>query len=162
MTPYLPCLKALERVRKRVEAELYEKHRLRCAVGEWIDSAGIKLQKDSWTDEGFGDGIFFSVWVGEKDVEKNRFNYNIHALKLRSLTGYTIKSREFADSFRRKFRGSAEGWPNVSTDYGPQTLMQGWMELNDQTFEGDVLALLDRFVAIHEIIDEMLKERKAA
>jgi len=43
---------------------------------------------------------------------------------------------------------------------GPLTLMQGWVDLDIKTFEQDVLKLLDDFVGIHEIIDEMLDERR--
>jgi hypothetical protein len=34
---------------------------------------------------------------------KNQANYNIHALKLRDLKGYSIKSLDFAFDFRNAF-----------------------------------------------------------
>ena len=105
-------------------------------------------------------GIFFSVWVGNSDVETNRFNYNIHALKLGLQKRCGVKPVAFARAFRNKFPFT--GWPNVSTDYGPLTLMQGWLPLHLRTFEQDTLDLIERFASKHHIIDELLNQRNAA
>ncbi len=136
-----------------------QKFHLQYRTGEWLNSAALKLQKATWTD-GAGHEAFFSVWLDAKDLKKGRFNYNIHTLKLRLLQGYSISSGEFATAFRAKFAPQAGRWPNVRTDYGPQTLMQGWMPLDDRTFREDVVGLVNDFVSIHHIIDEMLAERK--
>jgi hypothetical protein len=51
-------------------------------------------------------------------------------------------------------------WPNVRVDFGPLTLMQGWIPIIDKTFDRDLLALLNRFGKISPIIDEMLNARR--
>jgi hypothetical protein len=109
-----------------------------------------------------GQGIFFSVWLGEKELKARRFNYNIHAFKMSELPGHAIKPREFAAAFRAEFAKSQIQWPNISTDYGPQTLMQGWLLLDEDTFRRDVEGLMERFVEMHGIIDSMLQQRKRA
>jgi hypothetical protein len=101
-----------------------------------------------------GQGIFFSVWLGNRDFEADRFNYNIHALKLGSQKCCGVKPVAFARAFRSRF--ALTGWPNISLDYGPQTLMQGWLPLHPGTFEQEVLGLIDRFASMHHIIDELL------
>src|SRR6202043_4285614 len=88
-------------------------------------------------------GIFFSIWIDEKAASDNRANYNIHALKLRALKGYSITSRDFATEFGSKFATGV--WPNVRVNYGPLTLMQGWVEVEPATFEKNGLALLGGF-----------------
>ena len=125
MKVHLPYLKILEGIKEDTESGLWSEQQIRCKTGEWVDSAALKLQKDSWTVGGMGEGVFFSVWVGEDDVRKGRFNYNIHALKLRLWEGYAIKSNDFASSFRDRMQGELDGWPNVRIDYGPQTLFYG-------------------------------------
>lgn len=160
MKSYTPWLTILQDLEKEIAPGLMRKHHLGCITGEWLDSAVLKLQKPSWTDGGPGQGVFFSVWLGDKELRKNRFNYNIHALKLRLREGYAIKPGEFASAFREKFASQADLWPNVRTDYGPQTLMQGWMPLDAKTFRKDVMGLVGGFVAIHGIIDALLEERR--
>ena len=91
---------------------------------------------------------------------RNQIYYNIHALKLRHLNGYNIESRKFAEAFRDKFMKFKEQWPNVSVSYGPQTLMQGRIEINKSSFEADIIALIIRFLEIEFIIEELLEERK--
>lgn len=133
---------------------------LACEVGHWKNAAVLKLQKQNWSQGGFGEGIFFSIWMEPKDKEKKQVLYNIHALKHRLMEGYEIKSNEFADSFRKAFVEKEITWPNVSLKYGPQTLMQGWIPLVDECFRNDVESLVLKFVEIHSIIDRMLEERK--
>jgi len=67
---------------------------------------------------------------------------------------------EFASSFRSKLGTSRKYWPNLRTDYGPQTLMQGWAPLDLKTFEKDVSKLIEEFIEIHGIIDDIIEERK--
>ena len=102
-------------------------------------------------------GIFFSVWLGDPEVVTRRFNYNIHALKLGSQKRCAAKPVAFARTFRSRF--SLTGWPNISVDYGPQTLMQGWLPLQPATFASDVLGLINRFTATHLIIDDLLHHK---
>jgi hypothetical protein len=87
---------------------------------------------------------------------RRRANYNIHALKLRELKRYSLTSIAFARDFRKFFRSSQHRWPNVSLDFGPQTLMQGWMEIRLGKFQRDVLTLLKGFTSVSRIIERLL------
>jgi hypothetical protein len=90
----------------------------------------------------------------------NRVNYNIHALKLRDLKGYSIKSRDFAFDFRSAFASVRSALPNVSVDYGPLTLMEGWIEADSVHFEKDVLDLMGGFQSLSPLIDRLLEWRR--
>jgi hypothetical protein len=164
MRPYDAYLAILESIKDAMSADLQRKHQLHCETGDWMESATLKLQKDAWSSGGTGQGIFFSVWLSEKELKARRFNYNIHALKLGTLPGHVVKPREFASAFREKLDASGQGsdWPNLSIDYGPQTLMQGWMPLDKATFRKDVESLIERFVGMHQVIDAMLEQRTRA
>jgi hypothetical protein len=61
--------------------------------------------------------VLFSVWIGEEELKKKRFNYNIHAFKLRLREGYSIKAIEFATAFRARLEALGGQWPNMSIDY---------------------------------------------
>ncbi|MBB6130246.1 hypothetical protein [Mucilaginibacter lappiensis] len=144
-----------------------EENQVSSFVGWWHNSWVLKLQKKGWSSSALHEnpihsGIFFSVWLGEKDLEKSIFNYNIHALKLRALEGYTIKSREFADDFRSAFAHDQSSWKNVSVGYGPLTLMQGYMPLVQESFEKDVDHLVKKFIPLCPIVDQLLAVRKKA
>ena len=154
VTAYSKHLAVLERVQRKEAARLLRDFQLQCKTGEWLDCAVLKLQKPNWSDHGMEQGIFFSIWVGEPDIANGRFNYNLHALKLGAQKCCGVKPVAFAKAFRRRFKSA--GWPNVGTDYGPQTLMQGWARLSIDTFERDALTLIERFVAMHHVIDELL------
>jgi hypothetical protein len=136
-----------------------------CKQGFYNGCSVLKLQKASWTNDRMDriqnkTGIFFSIWIDETAASKNRANYNIHALKLRHLKGYSIASRGFANDFRDSFASRRDAWPNVSVDYGPLTLMQGWIEIDRREFEKDLLVLLERFKAVSRLIDRLLKSRR--
>jgi hypothetical protein len=163
MTSYASYLAVLVNLKDTMSADLMRKYQLRCDAGDWMDSAVLKLQKHAWTPGGTEQGIFFSIWLGEKELKARRFHYNIHALKIATLPGHVVKPREFAAAFREKLNASAErsAWPNLSTDYGPQTLMQGWMPLDEGTFRQDVEGLIERFAGMHQLIDALLLERKS-
>lgn len=136
---------------------------LEAHVGEWVDSAALKVAKPGWLEKPAiptDIGIFFSVWIEPKGVSANRVFYNIHALKLRRLSAYRLESRKFAEAFRKRFAPSAQSWPNVSVDFGPQTLIQGWIELDDKRLAEDVADLVRRFIPLAPLIDELLAERK--
>jgi hypothetical protein len=58
-----------------------------------------------------------------------------------------------------------DGWPNVSVDYGPLTLMQGWIEAapdraKEDILEQDILALIERFRMVIPLIDRLLQARR--
>jgi hypothetical protein len=121
----------------------------------------MKLQKAIWTDDDMRSvpnhcGVFFSIWLDAKSLGKNQTNYNIHALKMRQLSRYRVKSRDFARAFRTKFHRGSRAWPNVSTDFGPQTLMQGWIGNEPETYEANVLNLMRRFRLLSPVIDQLL------
>jgi hypothetical protein len=162
MVSYAFHLAILESIKDGISTDLMRQHHLRCETGDWMDCAVLKLQKDAWTSGGMGQGIFFSVWLGERELKARRFNYNIHAFKTTSLPGHMVKPREFAAAFREKLNASTQksAWPNLSTDYGPQTLMQGWIPLDEATFRQDVEGLIERFVNMHDVIDALLLERQ--
>jgi hypothetical protein len=132
-------------------------------TGIWLDSAVLKLQKKNWVsdpNELFqpGPSIFFSVWVNDQAIKESKLLYNIHALKLRKLKGYSIASREFAEAFRKKFKPFADHWPNVSVKFGPLTLMEGWKKLEMDRLKEDVLELAGRFLEIGHLVDEVLDQ----
>ena len=130
---------------------MIEDSHLVARVGEFLGCPVLKLDKPHWNNRGEVDipgEIFFSIWMEADD----RIKYNIHALKLRHLTAYKLQSREFAAAFRAKFEPAS--WPNISTDFGPQTLMQGWISTDSNLDE-----LIAKFVEMHQLIDELLKER---
>jgi hypothetical protein len=82
--------------------------------------------------------------------------YNIHALKLRKLKGYSIASRDFATTFRKKFKPFEPQWPNVSLQFGPLTLMQGWVKADKNNMQSEIAGLANRFLEIACLVDETL------
>lgn len=131
-------------------------------VGLVLNSAAVKAFKPQWSNQprdpvNATGRIFFSVWVNKESIENNRLYYNIHALKLRQLDGYKIASRDFAERFRLQFKTHAKNWPNLNTNYGPLTLMQGWKDLHLLTLQKDVAELLHNFSAVSPIIDSTLE-----
>jgi len=131
---------------------------LTCKLGNYWDCSVLKLLRASWTNDRMDQvqnetGIFFSIWADEK-ANHNRAHYNIHALKLRQLKGYSITSRDFANEFRNNL--VRDSWPNVSVDYGPLTLMQGWIDLHPKGPEEEILVLMERFKNVGPVIDRLL------
>ncbi len=158
-------LREFKNIASKLDEKILSESKIEIKVGEWIDSVVIKLQKKLWSNPQDDlipseASIFFSIWVNEKSIKESKIFYNIHALKLRQLKGYTIQSREFAESFRNKFNKFEASWPNVSVNYGPQTLMQGWEKVEFKNLEKTVLKLAEQFFKIHFLIDDLLSERK--
>jgi hypothetical protein len=136
-----------------------------CRHGFYKNCCVLKLQKASWTNDSMEEihnlsGIFFSVWSDGKSLSKGRVMYNIHALKLRQLNGYTITSRDFAEDFRRNFTSSRGEWPNAHMDYGPATLMQGWIKSEPAALYSNIRDLMQRFVELSPLIDHLLDSRR--
>ena len=137
-----------------------------CNAGLWFDSASpqgavLKLLKPHWSNDlaeriRNTSGIFFSVWTDCKIVD--RLNYNIHALKLRELKGYSLESRKFAAAFRAAFEPMWEGWPNLRVDFGPQTLMQGYQKVSADCVENAIVDFSEKFVPVAEVIDVVLEK----
>lgn len=157
----------LDAVFARVAAGFTKRSRdgLVCKQGSYKACSVLKLQKRSWTNDPMDrlentSGVFFSIWTNETLIGKNRAHYNIHALKLRELEGYSITSRGFAMDFRKGFASMRSDWPNVSVDYGPLTLMEGWIEIDSVHFEEDILRLMERFQTLSPLIDRLLESRQ--
>lgn len=156
---------ALARVAAQIGPVFDRQHGLHCHTGEWLESVVFKLQKAAWANSALeagptDEGIFFSIWIHAPALRERRALYNVHALKLRKLAAYKLQSRKFADAFRQRFAPFRASWPNVSIDHGPQTLMQGWIEIDPAHFERDVKTLAERFAAQHGIIDALLAPHK--
>lgn len=154
-----------QRSADHLDPALLFKHRMDCKAGIWLRSVALKMQKRTWTNRpletpSFEDSIFCAIWVNAGSIAKNRVHYNIHALKLRELKGYSIKSRDFAEAFRSAFKPFSKKWPNISTDLGPLTLMEGWFPLDPGTLEERVNVFANQFLEIDHIIDELLAARK--
>ncbi|SHL84382.1 hypothetical protein [Chryseobacterium polytrichastri] len=138
---------------------------LKISVETILESVALKIYKPEWSSDphsplGALSRIFFSIWVSGKTIEEGRLYYNIHALKLRELKGYTIESRRFAEDFRNKFIEYQKEWDNVSVKFGPLTLMQGWRELKTENLQRDIIKLSYSFLEISPIIDETLSHFK--
>lgn len=157
-------LDIFQRAATRLDKADFAKNQLKLKVGIRHNSVVLKIQKATWcnsagTNATFSDGIFFSVWISDELIIKNQLAYNIHALKLRELRGYSIKSREFAESFRTRFKGLEQDWPNVSISFGPLTLMEGRVEISLDHFEHVIAGLANTFLSIQFIIDDLLAKR---
>ena len=156
----------LEKFRKSAELldreMLNEKH-LEIKVGITLNSVFLKLYKREWANDkadpiSATTRIFFSIWVNENTIRENKVFYNIHALKLRQMKGYSITSREFANSFRRDFKKHEQDWENISVKFGPLTLMEGWTELTEENLENSILKLANNFIIIEYLIDKTLEK----
>ncbi len=129
------------------------------------DCVVLKLFKRSWTNQ-FQDPmisesrIFFSVWISGSSIKEQKLLYNIHALKLRQLKGYSIQSRKFAVIFRDGFKAFEHKWENVSVDLGPLTLMEGWLKIDEGNFQDDILGLANNFLEMEHLVDDTLSHFK--
>ncbi len=158
-------LDKFQKAADRLDKGLLGKKQIEVAVGIYRDSVFLKLYKKSWTNQ-FQDPllsesrIFFSIWINDSTIEEQKIFYNIHALKLRKLKGYSIESRKFANNFRAGFKSFEHQWKNVSVKFGPLTLMQGWLKMDAQNFEGEIVELANRFLKIHHLVDDNLANFK--
>jgi len=141
----------------------FAQNHLELKVGVWLNSVVLKVQKKSWQNPNrapFESGIFFSVWINDESIAKGKLYYNIHALKLRELSAYKIKSRDFAEAFRLRFKPFEHAWPNVSAAFGPLTLMEGWVKYDADHMSDSVADITNRFLLVQHIIDNLLADRK--
>ncbi len=140
------------------------RQQLEFRVGIWHNSVVLKIQKPAWLNplslKPFEESVFFSIWISDYGINQNKLYYNIHALKMRELKAYNIKSRDFAEGFRKEFKRFEQDWPNVRTDYGPLTLMEGWVLFDENLLVAHLTGLTNQFLTIHHIIDDLLTERK--
>ena len=132
-------------------------------AGPVLGAIAFKVYKAEWASEPHEPltspgRIFFSVWVTEKSIQQNQLLYNIHALKLRQFKTHRITSRDFAARFRALLEPYQRDWPNISLDFGPLTLMQGWAPLDPDTLVADIKNLVQKFEKLSPLIDRMLGE----
>lgn len=158
-------LNKFKQAANRLNKEQLQEKQLEVAAGEVLDSVFLKLYKKSWASPQQDpltaqSRIFFSVWVNDQTIEAQKISYNIHALKLRHLQGHKIESRKFAALFRADFKAFQSSWPNVSVDFGPLTLMEGWIKIDQENIEEDILKLAHRFLAIEQLVDATLAHFK--
>lgn len=127
------------------------------------DTAVIYVSKPSWSNR-FDDtrthtiGIFFSLWLTPTLVGQEMLAYNIHALKLRELPGFTLTAINFASEFRTRVKGLVVQWPGLRMDYGPRTLLEGRVSCTIDCLAKSTTERLVDFVGIHHVIDELLEE----
>ena len=157
---HIHYLKEFNDAKSQLDTGFLDKKQMEAAVGVWLKSVALKLYKQTWINgpdlSQSKSSIFFSVWVNDEGIKANKIFYNIHALKLRNLNGYSLTSREFAAAFRTKFKAVEAHWPNVSIDYGPLTLMEGWTKLNEASLQKDIVELANNFIKIDYMIDDIL------
>jgi hypothetical protein len=157
-------IQRFQSIKTRYESQSKRDPTLVCKTGFYGNCPVLKLQKAAWTNDDMKSvpnrtGIFFSIWLDDQSIALQQIKYNIHALKLRELKTYKATSIDFAKEFRSRFAEMESDWPNIRVDFGPLTLMQGWIPLVEKTLDRDVLRLMNRFGKISPIIDEMLKSR---
>jgi len=138
---------------------------LKLSVEEVLESVALKIYKPEWSNDfesplNSKSRIFFSVWVNDKTIKEGKLYYNIHALKLRELKGYKISSRDFAEKFRNQFTEYQKEWKNVEVNLGPLTLMEGWIELNNESIKNDLINLSQKFLKISPLVDKTLEHYK--
>ncbi len=131
-------------------------------VGITLDSVVMKLYKKKWANDQIDTlnsrtRIFFSIWLNDDTLKKGRLFYNIHALKLREFKGLSISSTGFAREFRNHFKKFEHQWEHVSTKFGPLTLMEGWIALDVENLENNILVLANNFLKIDSLVDITLK-----
>ncbi|PIF44762.1 hypothetical protein CLU96_1756 [Chryseobacterium sp. 52] len=139
----------------------FDDARLRLSVDVILESVALKIYKTEWSSnpESPLDApgrIFFSVWINEKSIQEGKIYYNIHALKLRDLKPHKIPGRGFAEEFRKLFKHDQQNWENVNVQYGPLTLMEGWIELQPDQIQNDLHRLARKFLMISPMIDDVL------
>lgn len=154
-------LEQFQNAAAQIDKGILAQHQLEVATGLYVDSVFLKLYKRRWTsplqDPLIAETrIFFSVWISDRDLMEQKLLYNIHAFKLRKLKGYAIESRKFADIFRSSFKQYEHKWQNVSTDFGPLTLMQGWVNLDTEKVQDEIIKLSVNFLKIEHLIDNAI------
>lgn len=164
------CREPFQRAYQRVLASPWFHSPWVCLCGLWpankmATAVVLKLRKIHWSSDPVDairstNGVFFSVWVDEASARRQRLRYNLHALKLRDLPGYAIKSSKFAADFRAAFAKRAREWSYVSTDFGPQTLFQGFLESPTDRWDTTIAELATAFLPLGEVVDDLLAARR--
>jgi hypothetical protein len=158
-------LEKFENAVKTLDKNALKKSGLEIQTGIWLNSVVLRLQKKHWANNPnekphSGSAIFMGIWIDKEAISNHLLMYNIHALRLRQLNGFAIQSRAFATSFREKFKEFEYKWKSVNVQFAPQTLMEGWIPLNNKKIQEDILNLINNFIEIEHLIDETLLEFK--
>lgn len=158
-------LEQFQNAAELIDKTLLARKHLEVAVGLYKDSVFLKLYKKSWATPNQDPliaetRIFFSVWISDSAIQEQKLLYNIHALKLRKLKGYSIESRKFADCFRGYFKEFEHKWPNVGSNFGPLTLMQGWTKTDLEHLENEIMQLSINFIEIEHLLEDTLANFK--
>jgi len=144
--------------------ELKEK-KLEYNLSITLNSVVLKLYKPEWSNDRKNpvhakSRVFFSIWVNEKTLKEKKLFYTIHAFKLRHLPSFAIASRDFAKKFRHGFKKYQNEWENVSVNFGPLTLMEGWDYFENESLENKIVLLCNKFINVAFLIDTTLKQFK--
>jgi hypothetical protein len=163
-------LNSLCKAQRRIVAEAGLSDVWVCKSGLWPEAAEpqaavLKMHKRHWSPDppeavGNTTGIFFSVWMDKAAIAKGGLHYNLHALKLRQLSGYALESRKFAAAFRENAAPMLADWPEVETNFGPQTLFQGFVDCPAERVEVVTVELARKFVSIAEVVERLLTKAK--
>jgi hypothetical protein len=158
-------LKEFQSACDKINKKQLASHHLQIYTGVVLNSVAVKVYKPEWSNDPKNavtatSRIFFSIWINLATINENRLYYNIHAFKLRHLSGYKIASRLFAEKFRDQFKIYRKEWPNVDTNYGPLTLMQGWKLLDHESLQEDIIDFVQQFYKIAPIVDMTLEHYK--
>ena len=150
---------------EKIDQGVMNRKQLEVATGLYGDSVFLKLYKQSWTSPSEDpltatSRIFFSIWINDLAIAEQKLLYNIHALKLRQLKGYSIASRKFAEYFRARFSEFEHQWPNVGLNFGPLTLMQGWIVSDPGKIQEEITEVANNFLELEPLIDQTLVEFK--
>ena len=152
-----------EKASAKIDRNLLDREQLKVFVGIAMNSVVLKIYKAEWSNDkadpvNASSRIFFAVWVNVETLKYNKIFYNIHALKLRKLTGYNLSGRAFAAMFRNEFIDLANNWVNVSVAFGPLTLMEGWEYFENENIEKIIVKLGNNFAKIAYLIDDALEK----
>jgi hypothetical protein len=158
---YKYYLSTFQKAADQLDKKVLQKKQIEVSVGEILNSVFLKLYKKSWANPSQNpltseSRIFFSIWTNNSAIEEQKIFYNIHALKLRQLKGYKIQSRQFADIFRESFKGFEKKWKNVSVKFGPLTLMEGWLKVDLNNFQHEIVDLANNFIEVENLVDDTL------
>lgn len=162
---YKKYISTFQKACDQLDEKLLREKQIEAAVGEILDAVFLKLYKKSWSNSSHDplnaeSRIFFSIWINDSAIKEQKIFYNIHALKLRHLKGYKIQSRQFSDIFRDSFKVFEKKWQNVSVKFGPLTLMEGWVKVDLNNFQNEIVELANNFLEIENLIDNTLTHFK--
>jgi len=155
--------KVLKQCERKHAKSLLDEYGLICKQMKYGDEvASLYIAKKHWTNRFDQDrsatiGIFFCIWTSSEMLENQEYAYNIHSIKLRKLPGYKLASREFASDFREAVKSRIASWPNIKTNFGPLTLLEGRDNMHIDSFDQNVEERILDFVGIHEEIDNLLQ-----